>query len=46
MTNKEKLAIMENRLSKLKESPKNVKSPGVVKALTRDINRLKGKIDE
>lgn len=46
MTNSEKLALMEERLSKLKESPKNAKAPGVVRALEREIRNLKRKMGD
>lgn len=36
----EKLAIKKDRLNSLKNSPKNIKCPGVVKKLTREIRNL------
>lgn len=41
MTTEQKLALMENRLATLKASEKNIKCPGVVRKLTRQINKLK-----
>lgn len=40
MTREQKKAILENRLKTLKESPKNVKCPGVVRKLTRQLRNL------
>lgn len=40
MTTQEKLALMKMRLEKLKASPKNIKCPGVVRALEREIRNL------
>ena len=34
------LAIKKDRLNSLKNSPKNVKCPGVVRKLTREIRNL------
>ena len=44
MTDAEKLVLMEERLFKLKQSPKNTKSPGVVKSLERKVRNLKEKM--
>lgn len=41
MTKEDKLARMENRLSVLKGSPKNVKCPGVIRKLSRQIRNMK-----
>lgn len=41
MTKEDKLARMENRLSVLKENPKNVKCPGVLRKLSRQIRNMK-----
>lgn len=46
MTNAEKLAIMEGRYNSLKEKEKNIKCPGVLRRLARDIRNLKKKIGE
>lgn len=40
MTREDKLSIMKNRLSILEESPKNIKCPGVVKKLRRQIRNM------
>ena len=44
MKNIEKLKLMEARLEKLKESPKCIKAPGVIKALTREVRNMKEKV--
>ena len=41
MTKEDKLARMENRLSVLKGNPKNVKCPGVIRKLSRQIRNMK-----
>lgn len=41
MTNTEKIALLENKISKLDGSPKNIKSPGVVRKLKRQLRNLK-----
>lgn len=46
MTDSEKLMLMEERLFKLKQSPKNTKCPGVVRALEREIRNLKAKMGD
>lgn len=43
MTNSEKLALMENRYITLKEKEKNIKCPGVLRRLAREIRNLKKK---
>ena len=35
-----KLAIMKNRMAKLQANGKNIKSPGVVRKLTRQIRNI------
>lgn len=40
MNKEQKLAIMKNRLSKLKESPKCLKAPGVIRKLERQIRNF------
>ena len=40
MTRFEKLALMKNRLATLEENGKNVKSPGVVRKLKRQIRNM------
>lgn len=40
------LSIKKDRLNSLKNSPKNIKCPGVVKKLTREIRNLKKQIKE
>ena len=43
MTREEKLMIMKNRYSKLAGSPKNIKCPGTVKKLKRQIRNMESK---
>ena len=40
MNREQKLALMKNRLITLQASPKNIKCPGAVKALKREIRNL------
>jgi len=40
MTKEEKLAILKDKYSKLYNSPKNIKCPGVVRKLARQIRNL------
>lgn len=40
MTKEQKLTLMKNRLAVLQERPKNIKSPGVVKKLNRQIRNM------
>ena len=40
MTTEKKIAIQKDRLKRLENSPKDIKSPGVVKKLTRQIRAL------
>lgn len=40
MTSTEKLSLMKNRLSSLKNTPKNIKCPGVVRKLTRQVRNM------
>ncbi len=40
MTTEQKLAIMKDRLNRLANSPKDIKCPGVVRKLTRQIRAL------
>ncbi len=44
MTKEQKLKLMKNRLNMLDGTPKNIKSGGVVKALTREIRNLEKQI--
>ena len=44
MTDLEKLALMENRYTTLKEKEKDIKCPGVLRKLARQIRNLKRKI--
>ena len=37
MTNEDKIAILKDRYNKLKNSPKNVKCPGVLRKLERQL---------
>ena len=46
MTKVERLALMEARYNSLKEKEKNIKCPGVLRRLARDIRNLKKKIGE
>ena len=41
MTNEQKLALMKNRLTVLESNGKNVKCPGVVRKLHRQIRNMK-----
>lgn len=43
MTNSEKLMILENRYLRLKEKPKCIKCPGVLRKIAREIRNLKNK---
>ena len=40
MTKENKLLIMKNRLAVLEESSKNIKCPGVVKKLRRQVRNM------
>ena len=40
MTHEQKLTLMYERLKKLENSGKNIKCPGVVKRLKRDIRNM------
>ena len=40
MTNEQKIAIMKNRLTILESNSKNVKCPGIVKKLHRQIRNM------
>ena len=40
MNKEQRLALMKNRLSTLKDSPKNLKCPGVVRKLTRQLRNI------
>ena len=46
MTNKEILAIKKDRLNKLSNCPKDIKAPGVVKKLTRQVRTLEKLCEE
>jgi hypothetical protein len=43
MTREEKLIIMKDRYNKLAGTPKNIKAPGVVKKLKRQIRNMESK---
>lgn len=43
MSKEQRLALMENRLNTLKGSPKNIKCPGVVRKLERQIRNIENK---
>ena len=40
MTKEQKLALMKNRLATLEGSPKNIKCPGTVRKLRRQIRNM------
>lgn len=40
ITPEQRLAIMKDKLNKLANSPKNIKCPGVVRKLTRQVRNL------
>jgi hypothetical protein len=40
MVKEQKLALMKNRLATLKGSPKNIKCPGVVRKLERQVRKM------
>lgn len=40
MTTEQKVAILKDKLTKLENSPKNIKCPGVVKKITRQVRNL------
>jgi hypothetical protein len=44
MTQTEKLALMKDRYNRLKENPKDLKSPGCVRKLLRQIRNLEASI--
>lgn len=44
ITVEQKLALMKNRLATLEENGKNVKSPGVVRKLRRQIRNVENSI--
>ena len=44
MTTEQKIAIMKNKLVKLENSTKNIKCPGVVKKLHRQLRNLEKSI--
>lgn len=41
----DKLAIMKDRLNSLKNSPKNIKCPGVARKLTRQVRNLEKSLE-
>ena len=45
MNTEQRLALMKNRLTTLKGSPKNIKCPGVVKKLERQIRNIQNKTE-
>lgn len=40
MTKEQKLALMENRIKTMEQSPKNIKCPGALRALRREYRNL------
>lgn len=44
MTKEQKVAILKDRYNKLNNSPKNIKCPGVVRKLTRQLRKA-GSLD-
>ena len=44
MTKVQKLALMKNRFDTKNGTPKNIKCPGVVRALKREIRNLENEI--
>lgn len=46
MTNADKLLQKKNRLVLLEDSPKNIKCPGVLRKLRREVRNLEKKIQE
>lgn len=40
MTNSEKFQLLKDRLGRLQNSPKNIKCPGVVRKLSRQIKKM------
>ena len=46
MNIQDQIMIKQARLDKLKQSPKNTKCPGVVRALEREIRNLKAKMGD
>lgn len=40
MTSTEKLNLMKDRLGRLQNSPKNIKCPGVVRKLSRQVRKM------
>lgn len=40
MSKEQKLALIKNRLAILKGSPKNIKCPGVVRKLERQVRKM------
>lgn len=45
MTQEEKLTIAKDRLNKLTNNPKDIKCPGVIRKLKRQVRSLGGKIE-
>lgn len=45
MNNEQKLKLMEDRATKLANNPKDIKAPGVLKKLKRQIRSLKNSIN-
>ena len=46
MTKVEKLAIMKDRLFKLQNNPKDIKCPGVIRKLERQVRNLENSLSE
>ena len=40
MTSTERLNLMKDRLGRLQNSPKNIKCPGVVRKLSRQVRKM------
>lgn len=45
MTQEEKLTLKKDRLFKLTNNPKNIKCPGVIRKLKRQVRSLGGKVE-
>lgn len=45
MTDTERLNLMKNRLANLRNTPKNIKCPGVVRKLTRQVRNMEASMN-
>jgi hypothetical protein len=45
MTDESRLLILKDRLTKLENSPKNAKCPGVLRKLNRQVRNLSAKVN-